>query len=111
MPMILMVVGRWEGSITPKMVSFTILWSGGQMTRTDAAAPPHMSPPLELLVLELLVLELLLLELLVPEPLLLNSVPASMTREPSDATAASVPAPSSAYASFDIGFPSRSCRP
>jgi hypothetical protein len=70
-----------------------------------------MGPLLELLVLELLVLELLVLELLVPEPLLLNSVPASMTREPSDATAASVPAPSSAYASFDIGFPSRPCRP
>jgi len=76
------------------MLSVTIVWFGGQMTPSDAAAPLQSGPyPL----LELLLLELLL-ELLLPD-----SVSATTTREPSEATTAtSALAPRSAYTSFDI---------
>jgi hypothetical protein len=79
------------------MLSATIVWFGGQITPSDAAAPLQSGPyPL---------LELLLLELL--EPLLPDSVSATTTREPSEATTAtSAPAPRSAYVSFDINLSS-----
>jgi hypothetical protein len=90
-----MVVGRPKASVTPTMLSATIVWFGGQMTPSDAAAPVQSGPyPL----LELLLLELLL-ELLLPD-----SVSATTTREPSEATATSAPAPRSAYMSFDINL-------
>jgi hypothetical protein len=89
----MMVVGRPKASVTPTIVSDTIVWFGGHMTPSDAAAPLQSGPdPLP----ELLLLELLL-ELLLPD-----SVSATTTREPSDATATSAPAPRSAYTSFDI---------
>jgi hypothetical protein len=73
------------------------------MTPSDAAAPLQSGPDplLELLLLELLLLELLLLELLLPP----DVVSATTTPGPSDATAASAPAPRSAYTSLDITFP------
>jgi hypothetical protein len=76
------------------------------MTPSDAAAPLQSGPdpPPELLLLELLLEllpELLLPELLL-ELLLPGNVSATTTREPSDATATSAPAPRSAYTSFDI---------
>src|SRR5882762_11006264 len=98
-----MVVARPKASVTPTMLSVTIVWLGGQMTPSDAAAPVQSGPyPL----LELLLLELLL-ELLLPD-----SVSATTTREPSEATTAtSALAPRSAYTSFDINVSSRFCRP
>src|SRR6266404_562415 len=97
MPVTLMVVGRPKASVTPTMLSVTIVWFGGQMTPSDAAAPLQSGPyPL---------LELLLLELL--EPLLPDRVSATTTREPSEATTAtSAPAPRSAYTSLDINLSS-----
>jgi hypothetical protein len=92
----MMVVGRPKASVTPTIVSDTIVWFGGHMTPSDAAAPLQSGPdPLPELLLEPL-LELLL-ELLLPD-----NVSATTTREPSDATATSAPAPRSAYTSFDI---------
>jgi hypothetical protein len=83
------------------MLSVTIVWFGGQMTPRDAAAPLQSGPdPL---------LEPLLLELLL-ELLLSDSVSATTTRELSEATATSAPAPRSAYTSFDINLSSRVCR-
>src|SRR5258708_35756761 len=103
MPVTVIVVGRPKASVTPTMLSATIVWFGGQMTPSDAAAPLQSGPyPL----LELLLLELLL-ELLLPD-----SVSATTTREPSEAaTATSAPAPRSAYASFDMNLSSSFCRP
>jgi hypothetical protein len=93
MPVTMMVVGRPKASVTPTIVSDTIVWFGGHMTPSEAAAPLQSGPdPL----LELLLLELLL-ELLLPD-----SVSATTTREPSEATATSALAPRSAYTSFDI---------
>jgi hypothetical protein len=85
------------------MVSATIVWFGGQMTPSDAAAPLQSGPyPL---------LELLLpLELLL-EPLVPDIVSATTTREPSEATATNAPAPRSAYTSFDIDLSSGILRP
>jgi hypothetical protein len=103
MPVTVMVVGRPKVSVTPTMLSATIVWFGGQMTPSDAAAPLQSGPdPLP----ELLLLELLLVELLLPD-----SVSATTTREPSEATATSAPAPRSAYTSFDISLSSRFRRP
>jgi hypothetical protein len=87
------------------MVSATIVWFGGQITPSDAAAPLQSGPDPLLELLELLLLELPLLELSV-----LDMVSATTTREPSDATATSALAPRSAYTSFDINLSSRFCR-
>ncbi|HWW80070.1 MAG TPA: hypothetical protein VNY82_10775 [Steroidobacteraceae bacterium] len=88
------------------MLSVTIVWFGGQMTPSDAAAPLQSGPD-PLLELPLLELPLeLLLELLLPD-----RVSATTTRELSEATATSAPAPRSAYTSFDIDLSSRFRRP
>jgi hypothetical protein len=95
------------------MVSVTIVWFGGQMTPSEAAAPLQSGPD-PLLELLLLLLELPLLELLLELPLLElplelllpDSVSATTTRESSVATATSAPAPTSAYMSFDINLSS-----
>src|SRR6266853_46329 len=101
MPVTAMVVGRPKASVTPTMVSATIVWSGGQMTPSPAAAPLQSGPdPLLELLLELL------LEVLLPV-----SVSATTNREPREATATSAPVPRSAYMSFDINLSSRFCRP
>src|SRR5689334_2254590 len=93
MPVTVTVVARPLASVTPTMVSATIVWFGGQMTPAEAAAPLQSGPyPL---------LELLLLELLL-ELSLLDRVSATTTLEPSDAIATSALVPRSAYTSFDI---------
>src|SRR6185312_7462094 len=99
MPVTEIVVGRPKGSVTPTTVTATIVWFGGQITPSDAAAPLQSGPyPL---------LELLLLELLLLEPVSPKVVSATTTREPSDATATSAPAPRSAYVSFRISLSSQ----
>src|ERR1700732_3197002 len=93
MPVTMMVVGRPKASVTPTIVSDTIVWFGGQMTPSDAAAPLQSGPDP-------------LLELPLPD-----RVSATTTRELSEATATSAPAPRSAYTSFDIDLSSRFRRP
>jgi hypothetical protein len=92
------------------MVSATIVWFGGQITPSDAAAPLQSGPDPLLELLELLLLLLLLLELPPLELSVLDMVSATTTREPSDATATSALALRSAYTSFDINLSSRVCR-